>query len=233
VPSDRVVVRPNAVDATTFRPDAATRHRVRAARGFDPHTPVVLFVGNFYEWHDVGGLLAAMALVVRAHPQARLVLVGDGATRGAMEARAAALGIADRTCFVGKVSHPEVPSYMAAADVAVVPYPVLPAEVWLSPLKLFEGMASGLATVATAAGQVREVIRDGENGRLVPPGDAEAMAAAIASLLDDPVARHALGERARRDAVDRHSWDHYIADLEQVFADAIGVRNGRRPRYAA
>jgi glycosyltransferase involved in cell wall biosynthesis len=225
VPPEAVVVLPNAVDAQVFRPDDVARSRVRASLGIAGDAPVVLFVGNFYEWHDVETVLAAMATVVRAHPAVRLVLVGDGATRVAMQQRAHALGLAEVAHFTGLVAHAEVPQYMSAADVAVVPYPRLPQEVWLSPLKLFEYMASGLAIVASAAGQVSDVLRDGANALLVPPGDAAAMATACTHLIDDHGSRTALGAQARSDAVQRHSWDEYIRRLEWVFEDA---REGRR-----
>lgn len=217
---EAVVVLPNAVDAQVFRPDPEARRRVRAALGIDVGAPVVLFVGNFYEWHDVDTVLRAAATAVRARPAARLVLVGDGATRVAMQQRADALGLGGVSHFTGLVAHAEVPQYMSAADVAVVPYPRLPQEVWLSPLKLFEYMASGVAIVASAAGQVSVVLQDGVNALLVPPGDADAMAAAFARLLDDQGLRTTLGTRARADAVRRHSWDEYIRRLEGVFDEA-------------
>lgn len=223
---EAVVVMPNGVDAKTFRPDADARHRVRAALGIAEGTPVVLFVGNFYEWHDVETVLNAVAPLAQANRTVRLVLVGDGATRAAMEQRAQALGLGAVAHFTGLVAHAEVPQYMAAADIAVVPYPRLPQEVWLSPLKLFEYMASGVAIVASAAGQVSDVLQDGVNALLVPPGDAQATSAAFGRLIDDGSLRAALGTRARADAVERHSWDQYIRRLESVMEDA---RDSRAP----
>lgn len=224
VPADRIEVLPNAVDERTFRPDPGARARMRAVLGIDPAAPLVLFVGNFYEWHDVGTVLKAVARVVQSHPAVRLLLVGDGATRLAMEQRAGALGLAHVARFTGLVAHPEVPRYMSAADIAVVPYPVLPHTVWLSPLKLFEAMASGLAVVASAAGQVTQVVQHDQNGLLVPPEDDEAMAQAISRLIDDAPASARIGAQARADAVARHSWDQYIRRLEGVFDEAIAER---------
>jgi glycosyltransferase involved in cell wall biosynthesis len=87
----------------------------------------------------------------------------------------------------------------------------------LSPLKLFEYMASGKAVVASAVGQILQVVEHGGNGLLVPPGDATAMAAAIGRLIEDVELRDRLGRRARQDAVERHSWERYVARLEDVF----------------
>jgi glycosyltransferase involved in cell wall biosynthesis len=110
---------------------------------------------------------------------------------------------------------------MSAADIAVVPYPDLNRDLWLSPLKLYEYMASGNAIVASAVGQVANVIQDGGNGLLIPPGDATAMTAALKRLIGDPDLRAQLGTHAREYAVQKHSWEHYLGRLERLFAAVI------------
>jgi glycosyltransferase involved in cell wall biosynthesis len=104
-----------------------------------------------------------------------------------------------------------------AADIAVVPVPVMKQTMWLSPMKLFEYMASGKAVVASAMGQIANVVKDNENGLLVPAGDAEAMASAINRLIADPNLRSRLGQQARETAVNNHSWEQYFSKLETVF----------------
>jgi glycosyltransferase involved in cell wall biosynthesis len=214
-PPDKIVVCPNGVDVDRFRPGETERARGRAQLGLGSG-PLVLFVGNFYAWHDVGTLLEAFARVLSRRPDARLVLVGDGATRSTMEARAQALGIAHAVRFTGLVSHGEVPPLLAAADVAVAPYPEPAQPLWLSPLKLFEYMAAGTAIVASATGQLVRVVEDGRNGLLVLPGDVSAMAAAIDKLIANRKLRIRLGRQARRDAEAKHSWPQYVARLEHV-----------------
>jgi glycosyltransferase involved in cell wall biosynthesis len=122
---------------------------------------------------------------------------------------------------MGQVAHDEVPRWMSAADIATVPYPPMENDLWLSPLKLFEYMASGTAVIATAVGQLTDVIRDGKNGLLVPPGDALAMAGALNALIENPELRSRLGEQARRDSVDKYSWDQYVSRLERLFTAVI------------
>jgi glycosyltransferase involved in cell wall biosynthesis len=82
-------------------------------------------------------------------------------------------------------------------------------------------MASGTAVIATAVGQLTEVIQDGKNGLLVPPGNASALAAALKSLIEDPAMRLQLGEQARKDTVQKYSWDQYVSRLEQLFTAVI------------
>lgn len=219
-PAERVVVLPNAVDVDRFRPSTGERARVRASKELGDR-PIVVFVGNFHAWHDVATLIDAFAAVLQRLPTVLLVLAGDGPTKEAMARRATDLGVAGSVRFLGSVAHGEVPGLVAAADVAVAPVPPMTQGSWLSPMKVFEYMACGAAIVATRSGQLGEVLTDGHNARLVQPGDAAALAKALSALLEDPVLRARLGAQARRDAVDRHSWDGYVARLEQVYAAAI------------
>ena len=126
------------------------------------------------------------------------------------------LGIEHAVRFAGFVAHNEIPQVISAADIAVAPYPSLDRELWLSPMKLYEYMACGTAVVASAVGQVAEAVRDGENGLLVPPKDAAALAAAITRLVGAPALRLQLADRARRDAVEKHSWDRYLSRLGRL-----------------
>jgi glycosyltransferase involved in cell wall biosynthesis len=220
VPMQKMVVFPNAVNVEKFKPNPATRAAIRRSLNFETN-PIVLFLGNFFHWHDVPTLLSAFNHVLKSYPATRLVLVGDGEHRSEMERRADELGLLHAVRFIGIVPHPEAPKYVAAADIAVVPYPSMQQKMWLSPLKLFEYMASGNAVVASAVGQINQVIQDRRNGLLVPPGDSAALADALTTLIENPDLRHALGTRARYDAESKYSWDHYIIRLEHLFKAII------------
>jgi len=224
VSEEKIVVFPNGVDAQQFQPYPEERDNVRKSLGVNSN-PAILFVGNFYEWHDVATLLDAFAQVLVSHPDARLILVGEGTMRGAMEERAAKLGVADAVRFTGLLPHTDVPRYMAAAEIAVVPYPVMTHDLWLSPLKLFEYMASGKAIIASAVGQLLDIVKDDQNSLLVPPGDIDALAFSLRRLLDDPNLRQRLGYQARKDAIQKHSWEKYILRLEDVFSNVINANN--------
>jgi glycosyltransferase involved in cell wall biosynthesis len=220
MPADKIVVFPNVADVRRFCPDPDAREMVRAS--FDiGNAPLIIFVGSFYEWHDVTTLLKAFVRVLNVYPDARLMLVGDGAKRQATMQLAIELGITRAVIFTGMVAHTDVPRFMAAADIAVVPYPVLQQDVWLSPLKLFEYMAAGNAIIASNVGQLSEWVANERNGLLVPPGDISALAAGIERLIGDPGLRMELGQNARVEAVQKHSWDRYLSDLEDVYYSVI------------
>lgn len=223
VPADKIAVFPNGVDVQRFRPDSAQSDPVRASLGMSANL-LIGFVGNFYEWHDTATLLNAFASVVPRYPQARLVLVGDGPQRQAMVELSAKLGIAASVHFTGSVAHTQVPAFMSMADIAVAPVSPMKQDLWLSPMKLFEYMASGTAIVATALGQITEVIQDGQNGLLVRPGDIANMAAALQRLIEEPNLRLRLGQRAREDAVRKYSWEHYVARLENLYTVVLADR---------
>ncbi|MDL1909445.1 glycosyltransferase family 4 protein [Chloroflexi bacterium CFX6] len=219
-PADKLVVLPNAVDVERFKPDPELGAQTRASLSLTTH-PLLVFVGSFYQWHDVVALLKAFALVSKTHSEARLLLVGDGAERERMMRISVDLGLEGAAQFTGFVTHAEVVRYVNAADIAVVPVPSMKQEMWLSPMKLFEYMASGKAIVASAMGQIKDVIRDGENGLLVPAGDEAALAGALERLIVDVALRVRLGRQAREDAVKDHSWEGYLSRLEDVFMGAM------------
>jgi len=233
VAPEKVVVFPNGVDVDRFTPDLESAASVRRTLQTEGG-PSIVFVGGFYPWHDVNTLLAAFALVVTDVPSARLVLVGDGAARPAAGRRVTELGLQDRVIFTGAVPHAEVPAMLAAADVAVAPYGGTSGDFWLSPLKVLEYMAAGTAVVTTRLGQLAQVVSNGVNGLLVPPGDPVALATALGRLLGDDAFRAALGRRAREDAVQRHSWAFYASRLEGLCREVINERAGaRRPAVSA
>jgi glycosyltransferase involved in cell wall biosynthesis len=219
VEEDKIVVMPNGVDTQLFRP-LENSHLIRAQLGLDGQ-PVVSFVGSFQSWHGIERLVESFAWVLKEVPQARLLLVGDGPARPVVEDTIKRLELSSNVTITGLVPQAEIPKILAAVDVAVIPYPQLPKDLWFSPLKLYEYMAAGKAIVASASGQIVDVIQDGYTGLLVEPGDVVETAQAITRLIKNPAELDWLGKNARRQAVERHSWDGYIRRLETVYRYAI------------
>ena len=220
---EKMVVFPNAVDVARFQPDPEIRARTRARLGITTE-PLIIFVGSFYEWHDVATLLAAFAQCLVVHPEGRLVLIGDGEQRERMERRAAELGLNSAVQFTGLLPRDEIPAMMGAADIAVAPYPKLDHDIWLSPLKLYEYLAAGAVVVASSVGQITDVIRDGQNGLLVPPADVNALASKLSCLMEEPELRQVLSQQARQDAVENHSWREYLAQLDQLLHSTAAAK---------
>ncbi len=204
----RVHVVPNGVDPARFPVGIAP------ALPGPPGVTTVGFVGTLKPWHGVESLIDSVATIARQGRRLRLLIVGDGPLRGALEARAAGAGLEPgrRAVFSGAVDHGEVPALLASMDIAVAPYPPME-DFYFSPLKLYEYMAAGRAIVASAAGQVRGVIEGGATGLLYEPGDGAALGAALRQLIDDPGLRARLGSAARLAACRRHTWDAAVGRI--------------------
>ena len=212
VPGERITVVPNGVDLATFTPQGAGAG-VRARLGFAPEDLVVGMVSGFRPWHGGRDLVRAFVVIADADPRARLLAVGAGPELEPMADLLTATGLQDRARLAGAVPHAEVPGHLEAMDVAVAPY--LPAAgFYFSPLKIYEYMAMARAIVASALGQIDEVIADGINGRLVAAGDPKALAGAIASLFASAAERERLGTAARHAASERHAWNRAAKRIE-------------------
>ncbi len=175
--------------------------------------PVIGAVARLVPIKGLQHLVAAAPELFRRAPGARILLVGDGEMRPALEAQARALGLSDRIVFAG--FREDIPSVIAAMDVLVLP-------------SLNEGMgrvlvmamALGKPIVATRVGGVPELLGDGEAGLLVPPGDPAALAEAVGTLLRDPTRAQALGEAGRR-RVHRYSVETMLDSLARLYREVI------------
>ena len=229
VEESKLSVLPIAADVESVKPNHNSE-TVRKSLGLTTE-PVVMWVGGFYPWHDMSLLLESFALILRQRPDARLVLVGDGQSQPSVADAVTKAGMGHAVIMTGKIAHSQVPEMLSIADVAVVPSTPLTAELGGTgtPLKLFEYMAAGKAIVATALNEAAEVIRDGQNGLLVHPGDVKKFAEATLKLINDPEERRRLGQNARAQAVNQYSWETYTKKLEEIYFKIVGNAPSRSP----
>lgn len=152
----------------------------------------ILFVGRLAAVKGASLLLEAVANVRAAHPELSLTIVGDGPDRTRLEARAAALGLADVVTFLGYQSQPAVAEILEQSDMLV-----LPSFAEGVPVVLMEAMASRLPVIASRVAGIPELVEHGASGLLLPPGDVEALAAGIEALLSNPGLCKRMGELGR------------------------------------
>jgi glycosyltransferase involved in cell wall biosynthesis len=218
---------PYGVDCTRFKPDPAARVDLRTRWGLAADAEVVLAAGRFVRKKGFEYLIDAVARLAPARPRLRLVLAGAGDLRAELEGRIAARGIADRTVLPGVLLQDEVAAALAAADVGVVPSVRDPSgNVDGLPNVVLETLASGTPLVASPAGGIGAVVKDGTTGLLAPEADVPAIAAGIERLLDDRSLAVRIGQAGRAWAAREGTWERAIDGFEAAYAIALGGFDG-------
>jgi glycosyltransferase involved in cell wall biosynthesis len=209
----------NGVDTHRFQ--QGKRDRSRLFPGLDTAKLVVL-VGNMHA--DVKGhpwLIAAAPAVIRAVPDTRFVLAGDGDMRPELEKQAADLGIRDKFLFLGRRS--DIPDILASCDIAI-----LPSRAEGLPNAVLEYMAAGLPTIASRVGGNTELVQEGVTGLLIPAEDSTAISEALLRLLRDPELSRSIATNGRRMAVENYGFDRLIREVDGLYTELLERRRGKR-----
>lgn len=212
-PADRIDVIPNSVDPLPVHPQQEARREL----GIDPGAVVGLCLARMVDQkrHDL--LLDAWAS--KSAP-ATLLLAGDGPLRPTITAQSAALGLGDEVRFLG--AREDVPRLLAAAD-----FVVLPTDWEGLPISVLEAMSSGVPVIASGVPGILDQF--GTSVRVVEPGSAPALTAALDRLIADPSERAALGARGEALAADRFGSDRMITQYREV-RTAMAAAEGQRCR---
>jgi glycosyltransferase involved in cell wall biosynthesis len=189
------------------------------ARGLEAKAAFeLLFVGRLVERKGVQHLLRAVALLRDRGREVVLNVVGDGPYGSSLRALTAELALESRVRFHGQVAQPVLADRLAACDVLVLPA-VRDAKGDVEGLGvvLIEALRAERPVIASDVGGIPDIVRDGETGLLVPPGDAERLAEAIERYAEEPelAAMHAAA--GRRDVEERFSWDSIIRRLSELY----------------
>lgn len=204
---------PNGIDITRFTPPSVgTRSAARDTYGFDADDVVIALCARFAPEKNHGQLIEALARLAKDHPRFKVLLIGDGPTRPAVEALVDARGLRDRVVFTGELK--AVASALAAADAGVL----VSTAVETFSLAALELMATGLPVILSDIGGASEMVADDVNGFLFPAGDTDALVSALLKIENDDK-RASLG-RAARDIVARK----YTVETMTDAYDAIVTR---------
>ena len=217
IPAERIAIMPNGVDLELFGEPVSRDENLARDLGLAPHAPVIGYIGSFYAYEGVDDLIAAMPLLRRTHPGARLLLVGAGPMDAAWRAAAAALPEPDAVIFTGRVPHTEVERYYSLVDVLAYPRKAQRLTDLVTPLKPLEAMAQRRLVAASSVGGHRELITDGDTGTLFAPDDPAACAAALARLIDAREQWEAIKDRAVTHVRTRHDWAANARDYLSVY----------------
>jgi glycosyltransferase involved in cell wall biosynthesis len=224
-PARKVRVIPNGVDVRRFRPrtpDESLRRRLAIPRG----VPVAAIVAALRPEKNHELFLQAAASIRRHLPDARFLVVGDGPQRAKLEDLARQLSLHGSVRFLGTRS--DVPELLALADVLV-----LSSRMEANPVSVLEAMACAKPVVATAVGSVPGSVLDGRTGYLVPPANAEELAARVVDLLANPDRAAAFGRAGRQRVVAQASSERMVEGYQDLIAELYARKSRRRHRVAA
>ena len=215
---ERSLVRviPNGADVPDEEREAPLARRWRERFLATPLKPLWVVAGRLEEQKGHDLLFDALLPLLRQGLDFTLAVAGDGSRRGWLEQRALSLGLSPRVQFVGQLD--DVGPLLAAADGVILP------SRWEGlPLVLLEAMARGRPIVATAVGGVPDVIQDGVNGTLVPPGDAAALAGALEQLHRKADRAVRMGLAAAETVREHYTWHAVVDGFESVYDEALGL----------
>lgn len=208
---------PNGIPVASYRSPQVPRAAWRAHEGYDETDVLFACVGRLAPQKNHALLLAAFAKLVAADARCRLMIVGEGELRSALEAQVAQLDLGDHVRLPGLRT--DIPDVLAAADAFV-----LSSAYEGNPLTVMEALAAGRPVLSTAVGGVPELVRDGVTGLLTPPGDADALGAAMARIATDPATARAMGEAATREAMERFDVGIMAQAYGRLYEDLLAGR---------
>jgi glycosyltransferase involved in cell wall biosynthesis len=206
---------PTGIDAAQFAP--RSRITARSELHLPRDAPLIGIVATLRSWKGHRHLLDALPLMMRS--DARLVIVGDGPQRAALEAQRQALGLGERVIFAGLQR--DVAPWLAAFDVFALPSYANEGV----PQALLQAMVARVPCVTTSVGGIPEIARDGETARVVPAMDAKALAAAMDALLADPTEAQRLAANAHAFVVPRYRVETMLDRMEVVFRRALAEQS--------
>jgi glycosyltransferase involved in cell wall biosynthesis len=223
-PPEMTTWMPNPVDTDEFRP-ATTREKseLRLRYSIPEMDVVAVYVGRLAPEKGLQELVGGFAQAARCLPAARLILVGDGPSRGDIEALVHRLGVENLVRFAGRVKPSEVPCWLRASDVFCL---TSPNEGFSC--ALVEAMAVGLPSVVSRIPGNVQLVEDGVHGHTAPLEQEAAVAEGMAHLLGDACARSRMGKAARRRTLERYSVAHVVERYENLFADVLRAHHAVR-----
>lgn len=222
MPEAHVQLARNAVDTDDFPKDVPL-DSLRSTLGIEPDEIVIGYISSMVEYEGIETLISAYKRLKKRVPQARLLLVGDGAHLEVLQGHAKRSGVND-VLFTGRVPHQEIIAYYHAIDIFVVPRRRTRVTELVTPLKPFEAFSTGRAVVLSDVAALQEISDDASpSARTFPAGDDKALASLLEELAEDPDLREGLGAAGAEWVRKHRTWESNVPTYFGVYAELQGV----------
>lgn len=209
----KIAIVPNGVDTSFFNPKSIEDNQFEQNQKGDK---TLLFAGRLTSQKGVDVLLNAFAEIRQKHHNLKLLIAGDGPLRSYLRNLSSILNLQAAVIFLGAVSHSEMPKLYFASDIFV-----LPSLSESFPNSLLEAMAMEKTIVATAVGAIPEIIRNGEEALIVPPGNSKSLTGAVERLLSDDELVKKLSKRARALVKKKYTWESVARKTLKIYKEIL------------
>lgn len=220
--AERISVTPNGVDPEDFpivEPDLELKDQL----GIPRDAPVIGYITSVVEYEGIDTLISAFALLRKEHPDAWMVLVGDGPVLNSLKLQAKNLGLTDRVIFTGRLPHEQVLTYYSLIDIFVVPRKDRAVCRLVTPLKPFEAFSTGRTVVVSDVDALQEIASQSQAAATFTASDSVDLARVIGELLADPDRRREMAAAGAAWVRAARSWKA-IADLYDRPYEQLGIR---------
>jgi len=215
-PPNKIIVIPNGVNIILFK--SLNEKECKRSLSLDLNAKYVGFIGSLAPWQGVEYLIKSAPLILEEVIETKFLIVGDGVVREELEDIIRELGLDDRFIFTGTIPHRDVPKYINASEVCVVPK--IPLKFGYSPLKLYEYMACRKPVIASRLSGF-EILEQNNAGILVEPENSHKLAKAIIKMLKNKELREEMGRNGREVVVRKYSWKKVAENIEKVCMDVV------------
>lgn len=202
VPTERIIVTPNAVNPEQLVGDAQTRRDTRQELHIEETAVVVGFVGSLRQWHGIDFLADAIPRIVSKYPNCIFLIVGTGELESEFKKSIDDGNLNNYVRFTGGVPYDDVPRYIHCMDIGLMP----DSNEWGSPMKILEYMLQGKAVVAPRLEPIEEILHHRKTGVLFDRLNLDAFVSAILELLESSEYRQGIGENAQKYVLSERTW---------------------------
>jgi glycosyltransferase involved in cell wall biosynthesis len=218
VPDERIIVIGNGANIEQFKP--MDQEETKKELKLDQDADYVCFVGSLFPWHGIQYLVDAAPSILRACPNTRFLIVGEGSMKNEWMQQAKELGVYDQFRFTGSVRYEKVPLYINASEICIATFTKeRHMKIGGSPLKMFEYMACEKPVVSSRIPDI-DFIEKENAGLLVEPENPQELAKAIITLMKNEKLRETMGKNARKYVSENHSWEAVARKVAEIFKDS-------------